>query len=78
MTLDKTADKKVDVRLGETIVYTYKVVNTGNVALTNVQVNDVHNGLGALSAISPASVASLAAGATATFTATYVVTHEVF
>lgn len=74
MTLDKTADKKVDVRLGETIVYTYKVVNTGNVALTNVQVNDVHNGLGALSAISPASVASLAAGATATFTATYVVT----
>jgi uncharacterized repeat protein (TIGR01451 family) len=74
ISFDKSADKKVNVRLGETIIYTYKVVNTGNVDVSNVKVTDVHNGLGTLSTITPSSVASLAAGATATFTASYVVT----
>jgi len=74
MTLDKFADKKVNVKLGETIKYSYKVVNTGNVPLTNVRITDVHNGLGTLSAISPAAVTSLAAGAEVIFTSTYVVT----
>jgi uncharacterized repeat protein (TIGR01451 family) len=30
--------------LGETITYTYTVVNSGNVAITNVNVNDTHEG----------------------------------
>ena len=61
--------------VGETITYSFSVTNTGNVTLTNVNVSDAHSGTGSLSAITPASIASLAVGASQTFTATYVVTQ---
>src|SRR5690606_17205123 len=58
--------------LGNTITYSFKVVNTGDVVLNNVFVNDPLQGL---SAITPSSVSSLAIGAETTFTATYIVTQ---
>ncbi|MGH2548382.1 MAG: DUF7507 domain-containing protein, partial [Thermomicrobiales bacterium] len=66
----KSSDPTGGVHLGDTITYTFTATNTGNVTLSNVTVNDPLPGL---SAISPASVATLAPGATTTFTATYVV-----
>ena len=64
---------------GDTITYTYVVKNVGSMALTTVAPTDVgpkFNGVAgtnALSAFSPVSVASLAAGASQTFTATYTI-----
>ena len=52
MTLAKVADNATDRKPGETITYTYTAVNTGNVAINDVTVTDVHNGTGTLSAIS--------------------------
>ncbi|MEP3889063.1 MAG: hypothetical protein ABJN69_01275 [Hellea sp.] len=75
MSLAKTASDTSDVQEGDVITYTYAVVNTGNVTLTNVTISDVHSGSGTLSAISPASIASLAVGDSASFTATYTVTQ---
>jgi uncharacterized repeat protein (TIGR01451 family) len=64
---------------GDTISYSFAVTNMGSVALTNVvpvdqgtKFNGV-NGTGTLSAFSPAS-ASIAVGASQTFTATYTLT----
>jgi uncharacterized repeat protein (TIGR01451 family) len=57
--------------LGDVITYTYAVSNTGNITINGVSVSDVHNGAGSLSSITPASVASLAPGASTNFTATY-------
>jgi uncharacterized repeat protein (TIGR01451 family) len=71
-TVEKTADPTEDLVLGDTVTYTFVVTNTGNVTLTDVTVTDE---LAGLSAIDPPSVASLAPDATATFTATYVVTQ---
>ena len=71
----KTASNTVDVVVGEVVTYTYVVTNTGNVTLTAVSVSDVHSGAGTLGAITPASVASLAVGASVTFTADYTVTQ---
>ena len=76
MTLAKTASNDTDVQAGDVITYTYVAVNTGNVSMSNVSVSDVHSGTGTLSAISPASVATLAVGDSATFTATYTVTQD--
>jgi uncharacterized repeat protein (TIGR01451 family) len=62
---------------GDTITFTYVVKNVGSVALTAVAPTDAGpkfngiSGTNALSAFSPVSVASLAAGATTNFTATY-------
>ncbi|MDE2385716.1 MAG: choice-of-anchor L domain-containing protein [Alphaproteobacteria bacterium] len=62
---------------GDTITFTYVVKNVGSVALTAIAPTDVGPkfnaiaGTNALSAFSPASVATLAAGASTTFTATY-------
>jgi uncharacterized repeat protein (TIGR01451 family) len=62
---------------GDTIPFTYVIRNTGSVALTNAFPTDAGprfngvNGTNALSAMSPASGVALAAGASATFTATY-------
>lgn len=58
--------------LGDVINYTFTVENTGAVTLTNVSVSDPLPGL---SAITPASVATLAPGATQVFTATYTITQ---
>ena len=75
ITFSKVASDTTNAQVGDEITYTYEAVNTGNVSLTNVSVSDTHNGSGALSAISPASVATLAIGDTATFTATYTMTQ---
>jgi len=75
-TLVKTPDVTADLQEGDTVTYTYTVENTGTVTLSNVSVSDVHSGAGTLSAITPASVASLAPTETADFTATYVVTQD--
>jgi uncharacterized repeat protein (TIGR01451 family) len=58
--------------LGDVITYNYSIQNTGNVTVNNVSVNDVHLGKGTLSSITPASVATLAPGAIATFSSTYI------
>jgi uncharacterized repeat protein (TIGR01451 family) len=68
-TLDSNGNNKADV--GDVITYTYAVANTGNVTINGVSIADVHNGYGSLSAITPASVATLAPGAGTTFTSTY-------
>jgi large repetitive protein len=46
MTVVKTANTAGPVNVGDTITYTYRVRNTGNVTISNVSVTDVHNGLG--------------------------------
>jgi len=74
-TLTKTADTSSGTGVGDTVTYSYTVLNTGDVTLTNLSITDVHNGSGPLSAISPANVSSLAPGADTTFTATYVLTQ---
>ncbi|MFS3129420.1 sortase domain-bontaining protein [Nocardioides sp. Bht2] len=56
---------------GETITYSFRAENTGNVTLTGVSIDDAMAGL---SAVTPAS-ATVAPGASATFAATYVVTQ---
>jgi uncharacterized repeat protein (TIGR01451 family) len=75
LSLTKSASHTSNVPAGQVITYTYQVTNTGNVALSNVSVADIHSGTGTLSAITPASVASLAIGASTNFTATYTVTQ---
>ena len=74
-TLVKTADVTANLQPGDLVTYSYLITNTGNVALDNLSVSDVHSGTGTLSAITPASVATLAPGADVTFTATYEVTQ---
>ena len=61
--------------MGEVITYTYTFENTGNTTMTDVSVSDVHGGTGTLGAITPANVATVAPGGTATFTADYTVTQ---
>ncbi|MGH2549076.1 MAG: DUF7507 domain-containing protein, partial [Thermomicrobiales bacterium] len=68
--IEKTSDPTGGVELGDAIAYTFTVTNTGNVTLSNVSVSDPLPGL---SAITPASIATLAPGASTTFTATYTV-----
>jgi len=57
---------------GDQVTYVFTVTNTGNVTLSNVTVTDPLVGL---SAITPASVASMAPGAVVTFTASYTITQ---
>lgn len=70
----KTADTD-GFEVGEEVTYTFAVTNTGNVTLTNVEVNEVSfNGSGDLSAVEcPAN--KLAAGDSMECTATYVPTQ---
>ena len=68
--IDKTSDAGTAAVLGQTITYTFTIKNTGNTTLHDLTVSDPLIGL---SAIDPATVATLAAGKTATLTATYVV-----
>ncbi|MCF6443304.1 DUF11 domain-containing protein [Nereida sp. MMG025] len=78
-TIEKTADRTADVAAGETITYSYLVRNTGNVTLDDIQLSDSHTsaaGTNALSLSSGGLIATLAPDATATLTATYVVTQE--
>jgi len=75
VTLTKTPDVSSDLSVGDIVTYSYEVVNTGNVSLTNVTLTDAHEGTGTLSAITPASFATLAVGQTVTFTANYEITQ---
>jgi uncharacterized repeat protein (TIGR01451 family) len=72
LTLDKSASSATYSTVGDVITYTFTVENTGNVTLTDISITDPLSGL---SAISPATVASLAPGATTSFTATYTITQ---
>ncbi|MFO7712578.1 MAG: DUF11 domain-containing protein [Dehalococcoidia bacterium] len=68
----KSASQSVSV-LDDEITYTFTVTNDGNLTLTDVSVSDPLPGL---SAITPASVATLAPGETRVFTATYAITQD--
>ena len=72
ISMSKTADRQ-SVVFGESVTYTYVVTNTGTVTLTNVNVVD-DNGTPHYAAddSTVGSVASLAPGASATFTRTLV------
>ncbi|MDQ2067142.1 hypothetical protein Q9295_12220, partial [Xinfangfangia sp. CPCC 101601] len=72
LVLTKTADVTELPALNGVITYTFEVENTGNVTLSDVSITDT---LPNISAITPASVPSLAPGATTQFTATYTVTQ---
>lgn len=69
------------VDVGDTILYTYVVENTGNLTINNVTPVDAgptFNSLAAtnaLGAFSPAGPITLAPGATQTFTATYIIAN---
>lgn len=61
---------------GQTVTYSFLVTNTGNTTLTDVTVAEGEfTGSGALGALAPTSVESLAPGASTTFTATYTLTQ---
>ncbi|MBM9463648.1 DUF11 domain-containing protein [Aeromicrobium sp. YIM 150415] len=74
--LEKTADKD-GLTVGDTITYSFRVTNTGNVPLEDVTVSeDAFSGAGELSdVVCPGGAASLAPGASVTCTATYEVTQ---
>jgi len=72
--IDKSVADSVDAdvvaSLGETLTYTFRVVNTGNVPLTNITISDPKLGM-----TNVACVATLAVGASSTcLTKAYVVT----
>lgn len=46
LTVDKTASPTTNVKAGDVITYTYVVTNTGNVPVTSIALNDVHNASG--------------------------------
>jgi uncharacterized repeat protein (TIGR01451 family) len=67
----KAAAPQTYSAVGDLITYSFTVINTGNVTLTNVSVSDP---LAGLSAITPAPV-TLAPNASQVFTATYTITQ---
>lgn len=46
MAMTKTADDDTLRAVGDTIIYTYTLTNTGNVTIENVTINDTHNASG--------------------------------
>jgi large repetitive protein len=46
MSVTKTADKTLNVVVGDVITYTYKILNDGNVTIHNISLADVHNASG--------------------------------
>lgn len=75
--LVKTASIERATTVGQAIVYSFVVTNTGNLTLTDVVVDEAgFTGTGTLSAVvCPEAAASLAPGAQVTCTATYSVTQ---
>jgi uncharacterized repeat protein (TIGR01451 family) len=57
--------------VGDIITYNYQVSNSGNITINGISVSDVHLGAGSLTAITPASFASLNPGSNTNFTSTY-------
>ncbi|MEL6570057.1 MAG: Ig-like domain-containing protein [Pseudomonadota bacterium] len=78
LTVDKSFTAVAGTDAGDTITYSYLVRNTGNVTLTNIALTDDHTSAAettALTISNGGTIASLAPGATATLTATYVITQ---
>lgn len=91
LAITKVADDATDRKPGDTITYTYTVENTGNIDTNDITVTDVHNGSGAISAITIDALTNtsgnssddgadnivdvLAPDDSVTFVATYVVTE---
>ncbi len=74
--VDKTGVAQGSGALGDTIVFTMVVRNTGNVTLTGVDVSDDLPGIGAVTFDTwPGAVGTLAPGETVTATATYSITQ---
>ncbi|MDR0783311.1 MAG: DUF11 domain-containing protein, partial [Propionibacteriaceae bacterium] len=74
LSLEKTADRSTLVN-GQTITYRYRVVNGGNVAITNLTILDTFSGAWPLSEID-CPVTILTPGASTTCLATYTVTQS--
>ncbi|WP_458112135.1 DUF11 domain-containing protein [Arthrobacter sp. R1-13] len=74
ISLEKSADK-AELVAGETIAYTLVSVNTGNVTLTGVAINDAMAGLSPLVYTWPGTAGTLLPGQSVTATATYVVSQ---
>ncbi|MEO9322649.1 Ig-like domain-containing protein [Nocardioides sp. C4-1] len=75
LSLVKSVSPTTFTAVGQTLTYTFAVANTGNVALSNVQVNDSRAGLGPITCTPIAAGGTLPVGATTTCTATYTVTQ---
>ncbi|RDV43687.1 hypothetical protein DOE76_16465 [Leifsonia sp. ku-ls] len=76
--LVKTADSSLvgaPARVGDTITYTFRSTNTGNVPLTNVSIGDPLPGLSALTYTWPGTPGTLLPGQSVTATATYRLTQ---
>ncbi|WP_164877556.1 DUF7507 domain-containing protein [Prescottella agglutinans] len=78
ITLEKTAEPKSGVKVGDTVTYTFAIKNTGEQTLTDVKVNDEQfSGSGELSDIKCEDEAkSLDPGKSVSCTATYVFTDK--
>ncbi|MGL5406758.1 MAG: DUF7507 domain-containing protein [Propionibacteriaceae bacterium] len=73
--LDKTVDRSIMDRAGETLTYTFKAKNTGNISLRNIVIKDPLPGLSALSCDHTVP-ATLIPDEVLTCTATYQVTQS--
>ncbi len=69
MSLSKTADTERFSEVGEVITYTITVTNTGDIALTDINVTDPLVGL-------DATISELAPGAEESFSVEYAITEE--
>jgi uncharacterized repeat protein (TIGR01451 family) len=71
LAIDKSASPSADVAQGETITYTFRVTNTGDVTLAGIVVDDP---MLADTGITVPAIGTLAPGASKTVSATYTVT----
>jgi gliding motility-associated-like protein/uncharacterized repeat protein (TIGR01451 family) len=69
--LVKTSSSGLNKGVGQTIIYTFTAINTGNVTLSNVSITDAKLGLSNVALIP----STLTPGAVATGTATYTITQ---
>jgi uncharacterized repeat protein (TIGR01451 family) len=77
LTISKTANKPGPLVKGDVVTFSYQITNSGNVTLSGVAVSETaFNGTGGTAALTPSGgAATLAPGASTTFTATYTVTQ---
>lgn len=75
LTIDKTANTAGPLIVGQVVSYSFLVTNTGNVTVNGIAVNETaFNGSG-VAPVPAGGSATLAPGASTTFTATYTVTQ---